>query len=902
MRKKRLTMHRKWTWIKSYTIIFALSSLLLYSLNILYGKSFVFSGVNLTGDGLVQHYTALAYYGEYLRTIVKNIFVLHTFSIPEFDMSIGLGGSIVTTLGYEVLGDPLNLLAMFIPMQYTEHLYIFLVIVRLYLAGIAFCQYCFYHSYAEWQVFPGMMVYVFSFYTVAVSVLHPFFLNPLIYFPLILLSVDKIFRENRHMSFILFCVLAAVSNFYFFYMITIMLFLYSVPYIARIFVKEGKWRQGIWKFGELLSCYLVSLMFAAPIFLPMAMAVLNSGRVGGSKPISLFYELIYYVKLPIAFVNFSADHYAHLGYGAVAVLAVWMLFLRTNWKEKLSLKVAFIIGTIFLLFPFFGSALNGFGYATNRWVWAYGFMVSMIVVSQFPAIIKLGRRMVWVLTGATLLCMVPTFYVRAGGEKGKLLVAAVVLLAVGVLLCAVMLLMKWRKNGIMIACMTVISANIFLSMFGFYSPLSGDYLKDCGSWGRAWQDMADGPLSALERLDQGEWENVRVDTSNLSMAGVRANSAMLWDVNSISFYFSMIDGSSTSFLHEMQLPTPFENQYVDLDGRALLSSLLGVKYQIVRQGEEDRLPFGYDRLVQERNGYALYETDYALPLAFMYDRVIGETDYQALDVAEKQQAMMQAAAISEEDMIWVRALPTVRPEELEYSHWNSAYGIDSMQGVSIHDNQYVVTEAGAYIQLETDCSYGAERYFIFENLWYEGTDSAQIMVSDGIELREFTVNSVASNYYAGVHDFVCNMGYSENHGSSYRIIFSTPGTYSLDGIRICNQPLEQLRVWSRAERRVEGFSSGEDEFTMRAEAENDSLLYLSIPYSVGWTAWVDGEKATIMKTNHFGIGIYLPSGEHSIRLEYHTPYLRFGLLLMAVGVLGCLVVLARRGGKRGCDQ
>lgn len=133
---KEETMRK--SWIKSYTLLFIFLSLFLYSLNILYKKSFVYSGTSLAGDGLVQHYTALAYYGEYLRTILRNLFSESVFSIPEFDISIGLGGSIVTTLGYEVLGDPLNLLAAFVPIQYTEYLYIFLIVFRLYLAGIVF--------------------------------------------------------------------------------------------------------------------------------------------------------------------------------------------------------------------------------------------------------------------------------------------------------------------------------------------------------------------------------------------------------------------------------------------------------------------------------------------------------------------------------------------------------------------------------------------------------------------------------------------------------------------------------------------------------------------------------------------------------------------------------------------
>ena len=122
-------MNKKNQWLSKYTITFLCTSILVYSLQIYYGKSFVFSQEELSGDGLVQHFNSLAYYGNWLRSILKNIFVLHTFSIPEYDLSIGLGGDIVITLNYYVLGDPLNLLAVFVPVQFTEFLYNALVIV-----------------------------------------------------------------------------------------------------------------------------------------------------------------------------------------------------------------------------------------------------------------------------------------------------------------------------------------------------------------------------------------------------------------------------------------------------------------------------------------------------------------------------------------------------------------------------------------------------------------------------------------------------------------------------------------------------------------------------------------------------------------------------------------------------
>lgn len=893
---KEETMRK--SWIKSYTLLFIFLSLFLYSLNILYKKSFVYSGTSLAGDGLVQHYTALAYYGEYLRTILRNLFSESVFSIPEFDISIGLGGSIVTTLGYEVLGDPLNLLAVFVPMQYTEYLYIFLIVFRLYLAGIVFCQYCFYHSFNVRQTFPGMIVYVFSFYTIALLVLHPFFLNPLIYLPLVLLGVDKIFRERRPMLFIFSCTLAAVSNFYFFYMITIIVFLYCIPYLAGLFVKDRDWKSGMQASIRLGSCYIVSLMLAAPAFLPMAMAVQSSSRVGGAKRLSLFYERMYYVKLPIAFINASADHYAHLGYGIVAALAVGTLLFLTKWKDKFPLKAAFITGTVFLLFPFFGSMLNGFGYATNRWVWAYGFVVAMIVVSQFPTLLRLGRGIAWGAIGATLLCMVPTFYVRAGGAREKILAAVVVLLVVAVLLCGIAFFSRHRKNAVEIILLTVMTANIFLSMYSYYSPLVGGCLKDCGDWGHAWQDVSDGPLCALEGMEEEKIQGVRVDTANMSLADVRVNSAMLRGVNSVPFYFSMINGSSAAFLHEMQLPTPLEHQYVSLDGRAILSSLLGVRYQIVRLGEEAELSYGYNSFVQERDGYAVYETDNALPLVFLYDQIMQEADYNMLDVVEKQQVMMQVAVIEDGDLARRGEMPVIKPGEAEYCHWVSMYQIEDAQGVSIQDNQYEVTQEGAFIQLRTDYSQTAERYFLFDNLWYEGTDSARITVTDNVNVRGFDVNSVTSNYYAGIHDFLCNMGYSKEHGDSYRIIFSRPGIYSIDEIRIVDQQLGQLEAWSSARKEHEvAYSFGEDKLMLQVETKGDSLLYLSLPYSEGWSAWIDGKKVPVMKVNHFGMGMYITPGEHSICLKYHTPFLRTGFVLMAAGVISCGIIL--RWGSRG---
>ena len=71
------------------------------------GKSFIWAaGVE---DGLTQHFESLAYWGHYLREAVKSIFSGHS-SLPMWNMNLGYGGDILSTLNYYAIGDPLNLL------------------------------------------------------------------------------------------------------------------------------------------------------------------------------------------------------------------------------------------------------------------------------------------------------------------------------------------------------------------------------------------------------------------------------------------------------------------------------------------------------------------------------------------------------------------------------------------------------------------------------------------------------------------------------------------------------------------------------------------------------------------------------------------------------------------------
>jgi uncharacterized membrane protein YfhO len=62
-------------------------------------------------------------------------------------------------------------------------------------------------------------------------------------------------------------------------------------------------------------------------------------------------------------------------------------------------------------------------------------------------------------------------------------------------------------------------------------------------------------------------------------------------------------------------------------------------------------------------------------------------------------------------------------------------------------------------------------------------------------------------------------------------------------------------------------------------------LVLSIPYSEGWNAYVDGEKASIYKANVMYMALALDKGDHTISLVYTTPYLKVGMVISFISLV-----------------
>lgn len=348
----------------NYTALFAVLFTVIYATFFIQGKTFIWEG-----DGFHQHYP---FFREYL-TIIRNFF--ETGDWQSWDWNIGLGQDTLVTYGYYVVGDPFVYLGLLFPKGAEELAFHVIMFVRIWAVGASFLFYARKMSLSQRSALAASIMYVFSHYIIYNVVRHPFFMHPMIFFPLLCLGVEKIFRKESGVFFSLMVAVSAISNFYFFYMLTWMVFLYAIVRY-KIVVQEKGWRAFIKWFSYFAGLYLIGVLIAAAIFLPIVFGFLNASRSASVPDISmLIYPLHYYILLLLNSITPGTIYWTVGGLSIVGVLSLPFLIRRR--KQKPALFWALTILGVMLLFPFFGSLMNGMSGPYNRFTFVLPFYMAL---------------------------------------------------------------------------------------------------------------------------------------------------------------------------------------------------------------------------------------------------------------------------------------------------------------------------------------------------------------------------------------------------------------------------------------------------------------------------------------------------------------------------------------------
>lgn len=330
--------------------------------------------------------------------------------------------------------------------------------------------------------------------------------------------------------------------------------------------------------------------------------------------------------------------------------------------------------------------------------------------------------------------------------------------------------------------------------------------------------------------------------------------------------------------------------------------------------------------------FVTFKNKYALPLGYCYDSYVTEDVWSKLSATERQELMMKTVYLSG------GGYPACEEYTKEATDNTIPYTFScGSPEITYEDSRIVTTAANTTLRLEFSGRPNAETYLVISGLGFDGVSEYELYFGDDsvdpnrlynktnwdmlgstdqISIRKekiFWTDPTAPNFIVqdssgrgqksfvystaddpgatGRHDFLINMGYSEEPITSITITFPNRGVYTIDSLKVVYSAMDDYEEDINNLRRntLQNIQLDTDSLTGSISLDKPQILCIAVPYSPGWKAYVDGTESEIYLANGRYMGIELKEGEHVVELNYSRPYQRVGMISSAIGILFMIV-------------
>lgn len=877
-------------WI--YAILFFILSAVIFSIFIINKRSFIWQT-----DGIKQHYIILKDFNEMIRNFITG----KSEGLTLFSWNMGLGLDVIGQYSYYVLGDPFAYISLLFPMQYLEYAYTFLIVLRMFCIGLAFIIYARYHNKEKgnYNILIGAIIYTFSSFTLFAGVRHPYFLNAMILLPLLLLGIDKLLRENKKTPFMIFVTLSAIANYYFFYMNTIIIFIYAIISYLCEYRKEGI-KHFFRKLGSAVICYIVGILIASIVLLPTIYTFLNSAR-SGEETICQYSSKYYWDLFSKNLVSAYGDNWSFIGVASIILLMLPILWLRR--KEHKVYFIYFIIATIMLLIPFLGSVMNGFSYPNNRWSFAYAFILAYIITLCFDT--KYNHRELKYM--GVFLTIYSIFMLTLAFKNQFKSSFIICMIQVGIAILMLISIWYQNKKGITflnkikidklkIVILILVASNISVMAYGLYSSYDKGYAKQFIRYGKIEEEI-NTQLGDNEDYSQNIQKILQEDKSFYRIA---KNPHQMQNLSIYHKYPSTEVYLSLGNKYVYQLSKELEdNRYTvtmnvrGFEDRTKITTLLGTKYYVADEKHQNHIPYGYS-LKEDIQGVKTYQNNLLLSIGVSYDQYMLREDYEKLNPIEKEDALLKTAVIEKEEDIQNKKLQRkTNLQDIHQSYKEVPYRVVDEENIR-QGNKIITQKKNRSILLDIDQIQNSELYVYISDFAFQGNEKHSINAKFQSKSVGKTIeDKINSAYYQKSPEILLNLGYYKQAKGQIELKFSAKGTYEFEKIQVIAVPMDNYENTIRKlqQNQLEELTYNNKEIKGKLDLSQDAILQIASSYTDGWKAYVDGEKVDTIRVNTAFIGIPVSAGEHEIYLEYEVPYLKVGIAFTGVGIVVFMIVV-----------
>ncbi|AVK63354.1 hypothetical protein C5Z26_04220 [Lactobacillus sp. CBA3606] len=684
-----------WVW---YTGLFAVIATITFGSLFLAGRTLIWEV-----DGMAQHFPILLEFQHILQSGQQSLF--------SWSWNLGLGADRLTTFAYYVVGDPFNYLVALIPPAKLEFGYQALIILRLYVVGLAFLGFSRQFHFSRFSRLIGTLTYTFTGYTFYVGMHHPFFLLPMIWFPLLCWAIERVLRGHHWLPLSLITAIVIMSNFYFAYLLALGSLIYALVRYGHLRSSGAQLRSFWGLFWRLLVAVTLGVTMAGVILVPTILAMFHATRTSFDFANGLWtYPINYYVNLPNRLLTNggSVQYWVTLGLSSISFIGA--IYTLRHFKRYRYLNWVLLAMLVGILVPAFAAVFNVLSTPSNRWllmatlVFAYA---TMIFVDQLPQLTVADLKWLAGISCGLLgvIWLINGFYLNI--RKHDIATYLILLALMGLLLAKTSLKLSQRQfKWLLMGMVTLNLANNGLGWLSINTTSGSSEQLRQGTAMKWVHGYLDG---AQANLPQRGFYRTALGPNYYTMRSAESDIPMVLGTHTVGSYFSVQNAYVGQLSQALgNADYAMNSPLGTLDQRTTLSNLLGVRYLFVREDQlkGQALPAGYrvvktakglpkiyaDQFIyglSNHTGTVLLASKSALPLVYTQTQQLTKTAFNHLSAVDREQALLQGALTTTP----AKGVTTVRPRSqrkaVAYTaQTDDTTTLDSTDKVIIYRNQH----------------------------------------------------------------------------------------------------------------------------------------------------------------------------------------------------------------------
>lgn len=321
------------------------------------------------------------WYPFYVLNRRTTINALRDKTLPFYSFVLFLGNNIWASKSSYGLFDIYNILTYALNKDYF-YIYNLQCLLKILVSGIGMYLLIDYLYKNKKVSFIGGLCFGLSSFAIYFTS-QPGFLSFYSLFPFYILGMEKYLKENKKYLFILSVFILLITNYYFFYALS----LFSPIYFVYRYYNIHNELKGVVKNALILiGYYLVGVLLSGFIILPAFLYVIQNERVGGLNLSFTYSDLSVYLHLFVS--SFVPSHTyiygnnvfelgAHtlkeicLYCGTLIALIIPQIIKDNNKRYLKSTVVVYIIMLTALFIPMASGVINGFSEPCFRWLFIF---------------------------------------------------------------------------------------------------------------------------------------------------------------------------------------------------------------------------------------------------------------------------------------------------------------------------------------------------------------------------------------------------------------------------------------------------------------------------------------------------------------------------------------------------